>query len=90
MGTVVDEAPAQVDGLVRGDAAGDPEDDACARQPGGDGLTCYLISSSASSGRRKVILSAAISSRAMESGLRDTEVTCGGTMAPSPSPSWLK
>ena len=35
-------------------------------------------------------LPAAISSRAIESGLRATEVTCGGTMAPRPSPSWLK
>src|SRR2546425_7542466 len=26
----------------------------------------------------------------MESGLRETEATCGGTIAPRPSPSWLK
>src|SRR5579859_6216438 len=26
----------------------------------------------------------------MDSGLRDTDVTWGGTMAPRPSPSWLK
>ena len=36
------------------------------------------------------ILSAAISSKPMLSGLRDTEDTCGGTMWPSPSPRWLK
>jgi hypothetical protein len=36
------------------------------------------------------ILSLAISSKAIESGLRATEVTWGGTMAPRPSPSWLK
>ena len=36
------------------------------------------------------ILSAAISSKAIDSGLRATEVTCGGTMAPRPSPRWLK
>ena len=36
------------------------------------------------------ILSLAISSKAIERGLRATEVTCGGTMAPRPSPSWLK
>src|SRR3712207_8710484 len=38
--------------------------------------------SSASSVRTKVILLAAISSRAMESGLRETDATWGGTMAP--------
>src|SRR5207248_9672643 len=54
------------------------------------GVPFYLIVSSASAGRAKVILSAAISSRAMERGLRETDATCGGTMAPSPSPSWLK
>ena len=36
------------------------------------------------------ILSAAISSKAIDSGLRATEVTCGGTMVPRPSPSWPK
>ncbi len=36
------------------------------------------------------ILSPAISSNAMESGLRATEVTWGGTIDPSPSPNWLK
>ncbi len=41
-------------------------------------------------GRWKVILPAAISSRAIDSGLRDTDGTWGGTMAPRPSPSWLK
>jgi hypothetical protein len=36
------------------------------------------------------ILSLEISSKAIDSGLRATDVTCGGTMAPRPSPSWLK
>ena len=35
------------------------------------------------------ILEAATSSSAIDSGLRDTDVTCGGTMRPRPSPSWL-
>ena len=37
-----------------------------------------------------MILPAAISSSEIDSGLRDTDVTCGGTMVPRPSPSWLK
>jgi len=32
---------------------------------------------------------AAISSSAIDSGLRDTDVTWGGTIRPNPSPSWL-
>ena len=36
------------------------------------------------------ILSAEISSKAIESGLRATELTCGGTIVPSPSPSCPK
>src|SRR5262249_29946417 len=45
--------------------------------------------SSAGSMRRPRILPTATSSRAIESGLRETEVTCGGTMRPRPSPNWL-
>src|SRR4029450_11967235 len=41
-------------------------------------------------GWARTILSPAISSKAIDSGLRATDVTCGGTMAPRPSPSWLK
>ena len=41
-------------------------------------------------GQVMTILSLAISSNAIDSGLRATDVTCGGTMAPRPSPSWLK
>jgi hypothetical protein len=47
-------------------------------------------SSSASSRGTDTILAAAISSSAIDSGLRETDVTWGGTMAPRPSPSWLK
>src|SRR6478735_7917647 len=36
------------------------------------------------------ILCWAISSKPIESGLRDTDDTCGGIMCPRPSPSWLK
>ncbi len=46
-------------------------------------------SSSSSGSRSYSILSAAISSKAIESGLPDTEVTCGGTTRPSPSPRLL-
>src|ERR1017187_3680063 len=37
-----------------------------------------------------VILPAAISSSEMDKGLREIDVTCGGTIEPRPSPSWLK
>ena len=47
-------------------------------------------SSSTSGGSTGTILSAAISSKAIDRGLRATEVTCGGTMAPRPSPSCPK
>ena len=46
-----------------------------------------LVGSAASTA---TILSAAISSKAIDSGLRATEVTCGGTIVPRPSPSWPK
>ena len=42
-----------------------------------------------STGSALMILPTSISSSAIESGLRDTDVTCGGTILPRPSPSWL-
>src|SRR5581483_257991 len=87
VGAGVDEAPADLDGLVGGDPAGDAQDDA----PAGERLQrCYLIDRSTTSGRSKTILPASISSREIDRGLRDSEVTWGGTIVPSPSPSWLK
>ena len=44
----------------------------------------------ASGGPTPLILPAAISSKAIDSGLRATDVTWGGMMAPRPSPSWPK
>ena len=41
-------------------------------------------------GSTGMILPAATSSKAIDSGLRATEVTCGGMIAPRPSPSWPK
>ena len=47
-------------------------------------------SSSTSSGSGTAsILPTSISSSEIDSGLRDTEFTCGGTILPRPSPSWL-
>ena len=37
-----------------------------------------------------MILSAAISSKAIDRGLRAVEVTCGGIEEPRPSPNWPK
>ena len=48
------------------------------------------MSSTSSGGSIASILPAANSSKAMESGLRDVEVTCGGMDAPRPSPNWPK
>ena len=96
----VDQPAAHLDRLVGGDAAGDAEDDACGRRAcvpaagrlgrlaGSSDVGRRASSTSAAIGR--TILSAAISSKAIDSGLRATEVTCGGTMAPRPSPSWPK
>src|SRR5205814_7782981 len=88
VGAGIDEAAAHLDRLVGGYAATHTEDDPPSVQVAHRPL--YLMASSASPGRAKVILSAAVSSRAMGRGLRETDATCGGTMAPSPSPSWLK
>ena len=55
------------------------------------GVDAAWAASSASSGSSvRTILSAAISSKLMLSGLRAADGTCGGTMWPRPSPSWLK
>ena len=83
-------------GLVGGDAAGHAEDDAlpgehgrgrsrrwdadsAVRAVGGVGLVGLDLGGRASTA---TILSAAISSKAIDSGLRATEVTWGGTMVP--------
>jgi hypothetical protein len=47
-------------------------------------------SSSTGSGSTPMILSAEISSNAIDSGLRAVEVTCGGIDEPMPSPSCPK
>src|SRR5205814_8205010 len=41
-------------------------------------------------GSTGMILPAATASKAIDSGLRATDVTCGGMIAPRPSPSWPK
>ena len=60
----------------------------------GDGVVAGAVGvgsrRSGSGSSTRTILSAAISSKPMLSGLRATELTCGGTMWPRPSPSWLK
>ena len=90
VGAGVDQAPAHLDSLVGRDATGDAEDDGAAgqhRPAEGLGGLAVVGSSRRSSTGMATILSAAISSNAIDSGLRATEVTCGGTLEPSPSPS---
>ena len=48
------------------------------------------VRSGSSGGTMPSILAAAISSKAIDRGLRATDVTCGGMIAPRPSPSWPK
>ncbi len=95
----VDESTADLDRLVGGDATGHPQDDASPVQHLVDPLrptprttrrrAVSLASSASGSILTPTILSAAISSKAMDSGLRAEDVTCGGTTVPSPSTSWL-
>src|SRR4029077_15431086 len=60
---------------------------------GGESTISTGASSSApasvSSTRSYTILLAEISSSAIDRGLRETDVTWGGTIRPRPSPSWL-
>ena len=97
VGAGVDQPAADLDRLVGGDAAGDAEDDPPPGECTPDGLLAGLASAARPRRRprprrpparrpgrsaRNSILSAAISSKAIDSGLRATEVTCGGTIAP--------
>ena len=100
----VDEAPADLDRLVRGNSPTYTQDDpghrGRHRSPGGSGgrvgragvsaaSPAALAPSSSGTIRSYTILPSATSSSAIDSGLRDSDVTCGGTIRPSPSPSWL-
>ena len=102
VGAGVDETPADLDGLVGSDAPGDAEDDPLpgehvGRDSAGVGVEVGPPAGR-SSGRPRpaagasvlTILSTEISSKAMLNGLRAVDDTCGGTMWPRPSPSWLK
>src|SRR5690606_12867404 len=98
VGAAVDEPATDLDGLVRRDPAGDAEDDAASLEQDLPSRT-YSSPGSApapspgsepSPGRTITILSLAISSNAIDSALPATEVASGGTMEPSPSPSWFK